>query len=647
MNETVFCAQCGTQMSGGTAFCPNCGTKQNVKAETPVSNVAPTPTVSAIPTPTTGAIPTPTVSEIPTPKVTNNGQPQAQPTQPQAPAYIPTPVPVGTVGTTGGIKADTIKKYIPIICIALAVIVAIIVGISILVNSLKYTKIDAQELCRVTFSGVDGDGVAEAGFAYDPLTSICYDSYMKYMNEDDKEAKVDMDELVEFFKSELDGKAYEEFEEEIEKYKESIDDNSEIEKYIDLKYSKYLSYDSSVVKKAFSKADSKKDAEKMRKTILKNVEFDIISDSKGLKVGDTVEIEVIFDKDELKDENIKLKNTKFKVKVKGLLDGETVDIFKDLTIDFTGVDGCGSGEINTSACSDFVKNNVKFYIYYNYDLSNDDIVSVEFYLNDDVKYDFTLGGVVVDDYLYVFDHTSDKKDFTATGLGEVKKVSPFDYVEIKYSGTYPGDVDIDAVFKDGTPEAIVDNVQLYVEGDYNIKDGDTFKVTTYVYSVLDDKGYILTEYEKEYTFDSSKVSAYVTDKNLFKNDTYKDIMDTVTKEDLDEEVGKTPTGIDVGTIDSITSIEQKTSYFLVNPDQNSYSAKNYFMKIYEVKAKCTKDGASSDQTFYVGAEVSNVLANGTTLVDIEKDDVDTEFIPSFEDFPQQLTTLGYTINEIK
>ena len=334
--DEKFCGNCGASIKASAEFCPQCGAKQTV---------APKP------------------DETESEQVNVMGDSTSQTASNGA--------------TTGGLDPEKLKKYGPLALIALAAIIVIIVIIAVVVNVTKYTKIDAEELFRVDFSGLDGNGTAVVSFAYGPEASYGVENIRSFSEDWDEE------EIYEYLVSGYDDLC--------EEYEELTDE--EKNKYEDLKSSDYLSLESREISRAFSKADSRRDAEKMRDALIECISFDI-SDDKDLSNGDTVTVTLDVDEDELKDEGIKLKLKKsYEVKVSGLEDGEELDPFKDINVVFEGDDGSGNVYVNTDSCDSFVRNKFSFRVSdgNNWEFSNGDKITIKAsYLGYD--YDEDIGG---------------------------------------------------------------------------------------------------------------------------------------------------------------------------------------------------------------------------------------------------------------
>lgn len=581
--DEKFCGNCGASIKASAEFCPQCGAKQTV---------APKP------------------DETESEQVNVMGDITSQTASNGA--------------TTGGLDPEKLKKYGPLALIALAAIIVIIVIIAVVVNVTKYTKIDAEELFRVDFSGLDANGTAVVSFAYGPEASYGVENIRSFSEDWDEE------EIYEYLVSGYDDLC--------EEYEELTDE--EKNKYEDLKSSDYLSLESREISRAFSKADSRRDAEKMRDALIECISFDI-SDDKDLSNGDTVTVTLDVDEDELKDEGIKLKLKKsYEVKVSGLEDGEELDPFKDINVVFEGDDGSGNVYVNTDSCDSFVRNNFSFRVSdgNNWEFSNGDKITIEAsYLGYD--YDEDIGGAYDSDTdtYYIFSETT-SKEYTVEGLRELTEVDVFEYVDVVYEGLAPDNIYIDLEWKEDTPEYITDNVDVYESYD-DVVDGGTFTLTAYVYSGLAEEGYKLKSETKDMTFDFSLAPQYMTASDVT-TDTYAEEFDATAETEASSNVGNTILGVyDFGTLKSVDKIEYVETSFSVAKDEDEYT-RNNLTRIYKVTGTFEDDGKESSHTYYLAGYISNVTQVGGTPTEI-----DTDYIYFGETETLELARSGYTFAE--
>ncbi len=607
MANEKFCGSCGAKMNADAGFCPVCGAKQAVveavAAAAPVVEAKAEETVNA-------------VSEA-----------------------------VGEGGATeAGLDPEKIKKYLPFVGIGAVVVALIVAIILIIVNLTKWTKINPEELCRVTFEGLEGQGVPVASFAYDEYTTFYLDEYADYNGiKPEEKAEIAL------------GLSMSDIEKEVKKEGATMEDlNKYIKKeYKDLKTSDYLSIDEDDLVDAFEKAKDEDEALEMKEALLDCITFEVDFDEKKdkLKNGDKIKVTVDYDEDDLKEYDIKLTKDSFEVEVKGLMKGEEIDIFEGVAVTFEGIDGDGDAEISTDNCSDFIKNNFGFYFKSDsYNLSNGDTVTVEGYYNG-YDYNDKYKGVVDEEknVCYLFELNT-VISTTVSGLTELQEVEVFDYIDVTYDGIAP-DLDINISWKEDTPDYIKDYVSVTKDTwNLEIVDGATFVATAYAYGGFADNGYKLKTTEKTYTINFAELERYATLEDVTV-DTYKELLDAQAKAKADEYVNKYTWDFDnLGEVKSIKSVTLKTTTYNVNKDQGDWwDDINRFAKIYEVQCTHEQDGSEVDGTFYVVAYVRELTVAEGKLSEFTAEDVKYEVTDVYDNVVTDFLTENdtYTINELK
>lgn len=622
MENKKFCAFCGAELKADAQFCAKCGAKQPEKAAAPAApqTQAETPTASSFGNNNNGGA------------YGSNNNSGAFGGSAPAPAVS---ADSGKTEVTAGMDPDRLKKILPIAGIAILVLAVVIAVVCIIVNVTKYTTIDAQELFRLKTSGLNGSGKAVGAFAVDPEIIYAIGDADDYK---------DTDAFVKMLLSGSDA----DYEEAYDTYDE-LDDEAK-EKYKDIKSSDYLSFDEKEVAKAFEKADSKRDAADMRDVILEEVRFDL-SKEKDLKNGDKIKVEVDYDEDELKDNNIKLKNTEFEVEVKGLLEAEALDVFDGIKVTFEGTSGSGEADYNTSEANEFVRDNFSFYLDSVYGLSNGDKITLEVEYHGYMSYDEDNKGVMTSDgeHFYTFEKDS-TKEFTVEGLKELEAVDISQYVELEYSGTYP-DLYIDWEFKEDTPDYVKDNVYIYLDyEDDDLVEGGKITLEADAYSSFADAGYKLSAETYEVDFDMNKVEKYITASDITK-DTYASEMDAYAKDKANSFVSSYPE-YDFGIVDSITSVDLARVYVRINKDQEDWwNAKNQLIRVYSVTCQRTRDDKQSQGKFYIITYTNNVVVSGdgNTFAELDEYDLSSTTMTDGKEVIAEYGTSNdvYDVTEIK
>ena len=356
----------------------------------------------------------------------------------------------------GGGAAAALAGKKNIIIIAAAAIVVVVVAIVVILNLTKYQTIDAKELVRVEFKGMDGKGTAVA---------VLNTDHKEYNEKSDKEETVKgSDFLV----------------------------TSDDDDYKD----RLLS--------AYSKAGSKKKAKEMQEVItdskkdgeLRNISFEL-SDEKDLKNGDTVTVTVEFDEDEFKNAGIKLENTEFEVEVEGLNEVKTIDVFEYCEVKFDGFDGFGSYSVETKAdMPDELKDYVSFgRADYNNNLKNGDKVKVEAYVYGNYTADEDGEEVYLKTkegnyYDYGYKKGEDlTKEYDVSGLKELAEYDPMADIKVQFSGVGP--YKINQINKEAMTPEIADQLSFDYDWSKEYNVGDSVEIKVYPYSGLKDLGYKL------------------------------------------------------------------------------------------------------------------------------------------------------------
>lgn len=561
-----FCAKCGAQMEDGMKFCGSCGAVVSDDAATQ--------------------------------------QPQYGQTQPynnyqQAAAAAPKQPNQTVQKIVAKVKKNPLIAIIP-----LAALVAVIVLIIVIVNVTKYQKIDAKELFRFEFEGLNEHGTVEGELNAYP--GYVYDEYDKLLL-----LSKDMKHLTGVTGSDA------------EELTELLGDE---------KVSPYFSLNAEELKKAWNKAKDPQDLVTMRKALLKTnskgnytikAKFD---KEKDLKNGDKIKVTVDYDEKALKDAKIKLTNTEFEIEVKNLEDGTELDPFdeKYIKVEFTGIDGEGRMNVTDTAEADDLG------IYYKYDrssgLKNGDKVKItcELYSSWTEKSGDAIVYEVDGKYYVVKNEDALTKEFEVTGLTELKEIDPFENIKFKFDGGTPF-LEVDDVDNDAMDKLIVDNVDFYIDNRSNLKVGDKFKVKAYAYSRLKDEGYKLKGevdsdgyYVKEFTVEDT-MPAYVTAANgseAFSNEAFKELIadeESEIKEHLqDSKSNWLSNGTNVkfeGTVEKVESLTLKEVYVSFT-DKNNYSNVSGYVNrvygIYEVKVR-TDDEEKPSASFYAAIYINDVI----------------------------------------
>lgn len=586
-----FCPKCGAQLDGNTKFCGNCGAPIEQEAMQPAGNVPENAASAAV-----------------------------ESTVPQNGNFIPgggngnfipaggASVNAGTMPADNGAAAvkkpnafvEKIKKNPMILAIAGAALVAVIVLIVVIANITKYQKIDAKDLFRVEFEGINTCGKATAELN-------CYEEY--YYSSLDAADKL-KDTLGDEYADLLEDFDYED---------ELEDMDEDVSPYFSLNEEKFLD--------AWSKADDKSEANSMRKALMKTDkkgDYRIkckIENNKNLKNGDKVKCVVTYDEEYLKQYNIKLKNTEFEVEVKGLDDGKEVDFFDGVEVTFTGIDGNGYANVDTY--------NAMYPFSFDYDTSSNLSNGDKFKITARCYYDMHKAG---DKYWFEYDDeyyiTADKeqvKEYEVKGLTEVQEIDPFKGLAFETQRGTPF-LRVTGVDTSGCDSMVESYVSFVIENGESLDQGGKFTVKAIDrYGYLADEGYKLAGtpdadgyVSKEFTVDAS-YTAYVTSANgIEAMDSFQSAIDDKIQDIRKDVKGASYIyGVDLeGKVDSITSLEKVDTYVAFNNKTNYDSLGwseyvNRVINVYKIEVKVDDDKVKN-QTFYATVYASDVMFDGET-----------------------------------
>ena len=603
MNTIKFCLKCGHPVGPEDKFCLGCGSniadmQAQQGAATVGGNTQNTVNTAAQNTQNTFQ----QTQQFQQPQ--NADQPVTQQPfqQPQAGAsfqpqqnnfYAAQPQPgFGAPGAAVKSGDNFFKKNLKLIIIIASVLVVGIIAFFVIKHIFfRFQKIDAKDLIKVQFTGIDSAGVATAKL------NKYSDSVYALSNAAD--AFSQYGDLGDYGSSDSDE-----------------DDKNAVSGYFEVSESKLL--------KAYTKAGKKEDAVKMRTALLSEsagLKVLVNGEEKkasGLKNGDKVTIKLEFNEKYLEDNNIKIENAEYEVDVEGLKTGTKVEMFKGVDVKFTGVNGQGRAEIDYSGADEFVRYSFKDSSAYR-NLSNGDKVVVVARLRyaQPVDEDDPEGAVWMeyDGNYYTADKATEEKEYTVEGLTELKKIDVFSGVKIEFRNAVPY-LRIAKINTDDCPAEVRENVRFYIDDNSkDLKVGDTFRIKAYARSTFTSQGYEPEGekdedgyYTKEYTV-GEDAPAYLTKNNSTAVvDKFKAKFDEITKNTSDEGVDRTyVAGFSAGgKITSITFKETKTMLFENNEATTYSSAKCYIVKQYVVTVATEKE----TKTAYALVKLRNPVVAG-------------------------------------
>ncbi|SEK55222.1 zinc ribbon domain-containing protein [Ruminococcus albus] len=607
-----FCAKCGAQMEDGMKFCGVCGA---VVSDGTATQSAP-----------------------------DQQYGQTQQYNPQAAAAAPKQPNPTIQKIVGKVKKNPLIAVIPLVAIA-----AIIALICIIASVTKYQKIDAKDLFRFEYEGLNEHGTVKGVLNAYPDELYKLNDITLSTSKDMKHLNSDLSIL------------------------EDYDEEDLAELTGGEKVSPYLSIDANELKKVWTKAKKPADLVSMRKALLqKNSKDNYVikakfDKEKDLKNGDKIKVTVDYDAEALKKANIKLTNTEFEIEVKNLEDGVEFDPFdsKYVKVEFSGIDGDGRLKIDTTA--DSIEG---MSIYYSADrssgLKNGDKVKVtcEIYSGRSEKSGDAILYEANGKYYVIKNEDALTKEYEVSGLTELKEIDPFENIKFEYRGGAPF-LTIYDVDNDDMGELIIDNVDFNIDNGSNLKVGDKFKVKAYAYSSLKEDGYKLKGevdsngyYVKEFTVDDT-MPAYVTAANGSEAYASADLKDLIADEESevrehlqDARSSWLSNATNVkfeGTVEKVDSLTLKDVYVAFSNKNNYSNISGYVNRVYgvyEVKVK-TDDEEKPSATFFVAIYINDVLyADGKYYKNESYSSTGYNYYGTMADFNKQVGDKeGYTLTK--
>ncbi len=547
MNTIKFCLKCGHPVGPEEKFCMGCGANiAEMQAQQGAGNVG---------------------ADQPT----QAPQQAAAPQQPQGgtfqqPQFAAQPG-FGTPGAAVKPAGDNwFKKHLTLIIVLAVVLIVGIAAFFIIKHVFfRFQKIDAKDLYKIEFKGIESSGVATAKLnKYSDLAYTASDAMSNIGLGDTDDDGDDSDKAV----------------------------------------SPYLEITDSKLLNAWTKAGDAKEARKMRDALLNEkagLKITINDGEKatGLSNGDKVKCVVECNDDYLKENNIKIQEKEFEVEVTGLTNGTKVDMFKDVVLNFTGNDGAGRVTLNTDEAYPFVRISLKD-TEKNGKLSNGDKVVLTARMRNAKLVDASdPNGTVTLEYdgnFYVSETATQEKEFTVEGLKEMKKVDVFEGIKPTYRYAIPY-LRVTGVDTEGCSEEIKNGVRFYVKDSSKVLNkGDKFVILAYARSSFTESGYAIDGtpnedgyYEKEYTV-GDDAPTYLTKENAPANvEKFNGLFDKVKADLTKKGVDRTYiSGFSAGGKISAMAFSETKSYLMENSDASSSSLKAYVAKEYTVSVTTDK-----------------------------------------------------------
>ena len=164
----------------------------------------------------------------------------------------------------------------------------------------------------------------------------------------------------------------------------------DMEKYIKVTYDGYDGYATATVELDKAIKDEFEDSSTF-KSFKKKVELEITSDNYDLKNGDTLKVKVDISKSWLEKNKLELKDKTINIKIEGIPEADTVDVFEDLEITVDGVSPNLSVSVNNNNPDEFIRT-VYYTLSESYGVENGDTITITANYS---EYDAQEMGVIV------------------------------------------------------------------------------------------------------------------------------------------------------------------------------------------------------------------------------------------------------------
>ena len=600
MNTIKFCLKCGHPVGPEDRFCLGCGA--NIAEMQGQQSAAAEPN-----------------TQQPQQPQNNFQQPQndfAQPQQNFGGFNQPQPG-FGAPGAAVKSGDNWFKKNLKLIIIIACVLVVGLIAFFVIKHVFfRFQVIDAKDLYKVEFRGIDSAGTCT------PKLNKYSDSIY---NSETYSTLADLSE--------------------------DVDSESTVSKYFEVSEKRLLA--------AYTKASNKKEAVEMRTALLSEsagLEITINGEktAKGLKNGDTVKCVVTYNEEYLKDHNIKLENTEFEVTVSDLKTGTKVDMFDGVTVNFSGNDGKGIAEYTADSSKNSGVVRYSWKESYRNLKNGDKVILVARLRYASLVDENDPNGAVysqIDGNYYTADKANEEKEYTVEGLTEMKKVDIFENIKLEFRNASPylrvSKIDTSACSAD-----VQSGVRFYVDDsskDYKI--GDTVRIKAYVRSTFSNAGLVPdgTPDEDGYYTSDIKVpddapvyldkqnSAGAVDKFA---PIYAEIVKKITEEGIDRTYVR---GFSAGSkITGMSFKEIKTMLYEYNEASGSSSRKCLIVKSYVVSVATEKE----TKTAYAYIALRNPVIKGGEVA-YDENSAEYYLYGTQENLDRKLDDSSYTITSIK
>ncbi|MGN0641874.1 MAG: hypothetical protein ACI4JJ_01890 [Huintestinicola sp.] len=333
------------------------------------------------------------------------------------------------------------------------------------------------------------------------------------------------------------------------------------------------------------------------------IEFKIVSDkTTELKNGDVIEVEVNYNKDIAKNYGFAFSKDSFKYKIKDLEEAQPLNVFEGLSISYSGYSPKASFTVDTSGCSDIVRQYIRF-DYENKPVANGDTIEIKASASNEAS--LLSSG-------YVF--SSETKEFIVSGVEEGKSIDPFNGLVLEYSGISPN---ASISFNTSECDDFVKNNVSFKAGNSYYANGDKVNVTiSYSESKANENGVVFVQEEK--TYDVSGLPEFLSgDEGIdfsSVDEEFKNSMESLLADDGFYK-GATISGkhvlLDVRSDDEyvITSMEfipVKKMFFSAKNNENKIQ--NNHLTVWNIVITAEKTGSGSKYSTHDDIEIGKTVS---------------------------------------
>ncbi len=335
--------------------------------------------------------------------------------------------------------------------------------------------------------------------------------------------------------------------------------------------------------------------------------------------GEDIHITFFMDNEIAKDYDVQFKLKNSTITVAGLQEPIFLDLFKDLTLIYTGCSPYADVEIENNSTVEFIQNEVYFYISNNSDLEEGEEFTVEASYS---EYSANEAGYII---------LEDTHTYTASNLPQPEELNPFDHIDIDFTGL--NDAGRASVKTQDEDISFMSYIDFSFSKSSSLTEGE---IITLSYTVRGDRdplryGYTLVG-ETSQQITVPKLGQYVTDFNQLSPEGQQQIIDKatevaklyLTRENAENKTGNVNlvgTNINRGNQLSLaTDLTNVKLHSVVACQNSTYSWHTkyvYFFFTVDITGHPNVEGGNTTGAFYLRLSNPIVKGDGTLEVDLD------------------------------